>query len=135
MIALLLLSAVLVRPLPITPGVTRAISREAVCSTAWGKDRRHVTLTMRKHVFAAYGIPYSQHARFEVDHLIPRELGGADDEANLWPQSWDGPDGAHAKDRLENALHRAVCHGDLTLAAAQTAIRTDWIAAARLWVR
>jgi hypothetical protein len=131
----LLLAATLIRPLPLTPGVVRPLTRAQVCGTAWGKDRRHVTLAMRQHVFAAYGIPYAQHAQYEVDHLIPRELGGADDEANLWPQPWDGPHGAHAKDRLENALHRAVCAGTITLPAAQAAIRTDWIAAADVWVR
>lgn len=125
-----------VRPDPtLTPGVTRTLTRRQVCDTKWGKDRRAVTLTMRHHVFAAYGIPYAQHALYEVDHLIPREIGGADDERNLWPEKWDGPDGAHAKDRLENSLHRAVCRGDLTLDSAQSIIRSDWLAAARLWVR
>lgn len=118
----------------LTPGVTRPLTRAAVCSTKWGKDRRHVTLAMKRHVFAAYGIPYTQHALYEVDHFIPREIGGADDERNLWPEKWDGPDGAHAKDRLENALHRHVCAGTISLAAAQEAIRSDWIAAFRLYV-
>jgi hypothetical protein len=144
-IALLLalaLSAPVVRPLPVTPGVVaindktgKPFTGAETCAIKWGKDRRHVTLKMRKHVFAAYGIPYAQHARYEVDHLISRELGGADEEANLWPEPWDGPHGAHAKDRLENALHRAVCAGTLTLLEAQAAIRSDWIAAAGVWVR
>jgi hypothetical protein len=42
---------------------------------------------------------------------------------------------AHDKDRLENALHRAVCSGSITLADAQTAIRTDWIAAYKRFVK
>lgn len=123
------------RPRPdLTPGVTRPLTRDAVCSIKWGTDRRHVTLTMKRHVFAAYGIPYSAHALYEVDHLISRELGGADDERNLWPQIWTGDANAHMKDRLENALHREVCAGRITLPFAQTAIRTDWLAAYRLYV-
>jgi hypothetical protein len=86
-------------------------------------------------VFAAYGIPLTDRSHYEVDHLIPRELGGADDERNLWPQPWTGTYNAHQKDRLENALHRAVCAGTVTLAHAQEAIRSDWIAALRLYVR
>lgn len=117
-----------------TPGLTRALTRQQVCGTKWGKDRRAVTLAMKRHVAAAYGVPWAEHAKYEFDHLIPRELGGADDERNLWPQPWDGPTGARAKDRLENRLHRAVCAGELTLDSAQTIIQSDWIAAFRLWV-
>jgi hypothetical protein len=47
--------------------------------------------------------------RCEIDHLISRELGGADDVKNFWPQ----PYGTHAwnavlKDRVENRLHKEV---------------------------
>ncbi len=43
---------------------------------------------------------------YEEDHMLPLELGGhPTDPANLWPQSWDGENGAHAKDKLENKLH------------------------------
>jgi hypothetical protein len=42
----------------------------------------------------------------EIDHLISRELGGADEVANLWPQSYGGqPWNAVLKDKLENRLH------------------------------
>jgi hypothetical protein len=134
LLLLLALSGPAVRPHDATPGVTRALSRTAVCSTRWGLDRRAVTVTMKKHVAAAYGIPWDKHSLYEFDHLIPRELGGADDERNLWPQPWTGPHNAHMKDRLENALHRKVCAGEMTLAFAQQAIREDWIAAYRLHV-
>jgi hypothetical protein len=90
---------------------------------------------MRKQVFTNYGIPYSQHRSYELDHLVPRELGGADDVANLWPQKWTGPYNARQKDRLENALHRAVCAGELSLHDAQESIRRDWLSSYRLWVR
>jgi hypothetical protein len=57
-----------------------------------------------------------------IDHLVPRELAGADVAANLWPQR-RGP--SHAKDHVEGALHRAVCapHPTITLAAAQAQMR------------
>jgi hypothetical protein len=58
--------------------------------------------------------------KFEIDHVIPRELGGADSVLNLWPQPW--PD-AHKKDREENRLHRAVCAGTVTLEDAQEQMR------------
>jgi hypothetical protein len=137
-IALLLLVSMASADRPsreLTPGVTRPISRTTVCATRWGLDRRHVTEAMRKQVFTNYGIPYSQHRSYELDHLVPRELGGADDVANLWPQKWTGPYNARQKDRLENALHRAVCAGELSLHDAQESIRRDWLSSYRLWVR
>jgi hypothetical protein len=132
---LLLIAAVAIRPhVDITPGATRPLSQRAVCSTKWGLDRRAVTLSMKRQVAAAYGILWSEHGKYEFDHLIPRELGGADDVTNLWPQPWTGPHNARQKDRLENALHRAVCAGQLSLRDAQESIRRDWISSYRLWV-
>lgn len=106
--------------LALTPGATRPISVHELCTTKWGQDARHVTLVMRKEVFAAYRIPYAKHALYELDHLVPRELGGVDDIRNLWPEPWED---AHKKDRLENALHRSVCAGTVTLDAAQAQMR------------
>ncbi len=80
-------------------------------------------------------------AHYEEDHLISLELGGnPSDEKNLWPEMWGtlnqpltarGPFppelvGAKAKDAVENALHKEVCAGTLTLKEAQAIIATDW---------
>jgi hypothetical protein len=115
----------------LTPGKARALSTTRVCSIRWGVDRRHVTEAMKRHVADAYGVPWAQHARYEFDHLISRELAGADDEANLWPQPWAW---ARKKDRLENRLHVLVCSGKLPLRAAQREIAADWPAAYRKYV-
>lgn len=123
MIALLLLALVAPNP-ALTPGAVRPLSVHQVCATRWGADRRHVTERMKVHVFAAYGVRLADRTRYEVDHLVPRELGGADDLLNLWPQPWVGTNNAHVKDREENRLHRAVCAGTVTLAAAQRAMQT-----------
>lgn len=118
-----------------TPGVARTISFKTLCSTKWGKDARHVTPAMKKAVFADYGysgnddprcIP-SGKQRCEIDHLISRELGGADDVKNLWPQAYGtSPWNAHLKDKLENRLHKEVCAGKITLKEAQTMLVNDW---------
>ncbi len=66
----------------------------------------------------------------EEDHLIPLELGGDPrDPRNLWPEPGASP---NPKDRLENALHTAVCAGRVTLADAQRVMATDWHQAAGL---
>jgi hypothetical protein len=116
--------AALTLPQPqLTPGVTRPLTTAQVCSIKWGTDRRHVTTTMRRQVLAAYGVAWDDRGRYELDHLVPRELGGADDVRNLFPQPWAA---AHLKDRAENAAHRAVCAGTLSLAVAQRQMARDW---------
>jgi hypothetical protein len=62
----------------------------------------------------------------ELDHLVSLELGGSNDEANLWPEIGKVP---NPKDTVENDLHDAVCSGKVTLAAAQQAIASDWTTA------
>jgi hypothetical protein len=128
----------------VTPGVLANISEENVCSTKWGKDERHVT--SKKAIFVQYGTAngkgvcaYKTHTGTkgqkvkegcEIDHLISRELGGADDPANLWPQPYTQHPGAHEKDWLENLLHKEVCElHTLTLKEAQDEIKKDWYAA------
>jgi hypothetical protein len=40
---------------------------------------------------AAYGLTGQRLSDYELDHLIPLELGGAPAEAaNLWPEPWNG---------------------------------------------
>jgi hypothetical protein len=122
-------------PLPnlkLTPGESRLdITADQICTIKWSEDARHVTAAMKRQVFAEYGLsgnhdPYCQPKGCEVDHLISRELGGADDVQNLWPQSYSGPWNAHMKDRVENRLHKEVCSGFMTLDAARVAIVSDW---------
>ncbi len=118
----------------LTPGVVREdLSVMEICAIKWGKDKRAVTASMKKQVFARYGLKGNtckadSHGRHcEIDHLISRELGGADDILNLWPQAYGTkPWNAGLKDRLENQLHKEVCAGSITLDDAQNEIRTDW---------
>jgi hypothetical protein len=104
-----------------TPGAVADGDIAVVCGTRTA-SRRHVSAATRRAVLAAYGRPSGD---FELDHLIPLELGGSNEAANLWPQP--APD-FRAKDRLENLLHARVCAGTLPLAQAQRAIAADWTA-------
>ena len=113
-------------PGEIFPGVTAA----QVCVSGWAEAHRNVTEEVRHQVFAEYGLSYGVHGSYEVDHLIPLELGGSNDIRNLWPEPQGGSQpGYPSKDRLENRLHLLVCDGSVTLAAAQHAIATNWWAA------
>lgn len=121
-----------------TPGLIRTgLLKEKICTIKWGKDERHVTDTMKQQVFQSYGyvggykdpqcVADAKGRTCEIDHLISRELGGADDVKNLWPQSYGSkPWNANLKDRLENHLHHEVCAGKITLRQARSIIVSDW---------
>ena len=113
----------------LTPGVARAETRDQVCESNEGKNRE-VPPALRRKVFELYGMPGADPKAYEVDYLITPALGGSDDIANLWPQSYSATIwNARVKDALEDRLHELVCHGDLDLTMAQREISADWISA------
>lgn len=107
----------------LTPGAVRPLTKEQICAIHWRFDHRHVTEKMKQQVVAAYGIPWADHGHYEIDHLVPRNLGGADSVLNLWPMCCiehgkiTGP--AHEKDVLEVRVGKWLCAGRISLEAAQ----------------
>jgi hypothetical protein len=67
-------------------------------------------------VFRWYGIPYADHARYEVDHLEPRFACGKDDVRNLWPEPGASP---NVKDRDESRWYVALRAGRKTVKQVQ----------------
>ena len=133
----------------LTPGWTvDGTTLNKICATKWGEDARKVTVTMKQNVMIAYhfniktcplsNLRKKRVRRVEIDHLIPRSIGGADDERNLWPQCYEltkkkkieQDDGAHKKDRLEAFLHKDVCakNSEDLLWSYQQKIRSNWLA-------
>lgn len=122
--------------LHITPGSYRVgLSKAKICSIKWGKDERHVTVAMKKQAFGLYGYTGNDDPKCvpagkrhcEIDHLVSRELGGADEVINLWPQAYGtSPWNAVLKDKLENRLHKEMCAGNITLKAARDMLVNDW---------
>jgi anti-sigma factor RsiW len=120
----------------LTPGVTRAATKEDVCSSPAAEGFYPIPATLAYRVFEKYRIRNPGQRSYEVDYLITPALGGADDIRNLWPQPYaDGEWNAHVKDALEDHLHRQVCSGMLDLATAQRDISADWIAAYRKYFK
>jgi hypothetical protein len=117
-------------PGALNPAVTQANIRQTICRPGWTDTIRppeSVTEPEKAASMAAYGDagPISS---YEYDHFVPLELGGAvNDPRNLWPEPGASP---NPKDAVEDALNRKVCNGQMTLAQAQRAIATNWIALA-----
>jgi hypothetical protein len=114
----------------LTPGATRPVSIDDVCSMAHEEVVKDVSSELRQRVFAEYGIPDAHAGDYEIDYLIAPGLGGTEDIRNLWPEPYRSPVwNAHVKDDLEERLHELVCARQLDLSTAQREISTDWIAA------
>jgi hypothetical protein len=81
--------------------------------------------------YREYGLTSRKCGHCEIDHRIPLELGGADVQKNLWPESYDTePWNAHVKDRLENYVRRQVCRAQtMTLEQGQNVFRGNSIEA------
>ena len=112
-----------------TPGAVFAnATPEIICVSGYSKSVRNVSVALKKRVYAEYGIAYPQPTgSYEADHLIPLELGGSNDIANLFPEEAQPVPGFHEKDLVENYLHAKMCAGEIGLAVAQTLIANNWL--------
>jgi hypothetical protein len=119
-----------IRPDPrLTPGAVVTTDPSAVCYPGYSRTVRHTSGMLKHQIYVEYGVDHNGH-HYEIDHLVPLSIGGADVAENLWPQSYDtAPWNANVKDRLELKLLHLVCHGDIPMAQAQQEIATDWVAA------
>jgi hypothetical protein len=122
------------------PAVTQATIAGTICRAGYTKSIRppeSITEPEKRSAIAAYGDYAGTRLRgYELDHLIPLELGGAANSArNLWPErdypavSTSSSYYLNPKDHLERHLHDLVCEGRRKLAKAQREIASDWIAA------
>ncbi len=127
-------------PLPdpaCTPGVADPTKTAAVLcapgySTKSVRPPVEYTNALKRKQMAEYGFTGAP-SDYEEDHLISLELGGSPtDPLNLWPEAYAPPPGAHEKDSVENALHKAVCAGVISLGEAQRRISGDWTAEYRM---
>ena len=129
----------LLTPGSIDPRVTQANIRSTICRkggyTASVRPPVSYTEPLKFSDIKLYGYSDRRASHYELDHLISLELGGnPTDPRNLWPEPHNGQWNSYLKDKLENRLHDLVCSGQLSLAEAQQAIATDWIAAYKKYV-
>jgi hypothetical protein len=112
----------------LTPGAVRTADVGDICSHGT-RELRHWSRELDDHIMAEYGLPTGPHPDWEVDHLIPVCLGGADEDANLWPEprrSIEKEWPAELKDDLEHRLCEMVCGGEVDVVEAQLETADDW---------
>ncbi len=119
--------------LPLNPAVTQATIGDTICKEGWTKTVRpsySISHEIKLEKLRAAGLTEADETRFELDHLIPIDLGGAVySPNNLALEPWEE---AKKKDAIEACLAAAVCSGMITLDAARQAIWDDWRGASRL---
>jgi hypothetical protein len=110
-----------------TPGVryfkvTQKTIASTVCVPGWTKTIRpsaSYTNALKKQQLAAWHYADQNPIHYEEDHLISLEIGGAPRaKNNLWPEPRSQ---AKKSDPRENAWHKKLCNGTLTLKQAQRA--------------
>jgi len=102
----------------VTPGRVAANERE----------RSGISVETEKKVFARYKLQWSARQEFKIDHLIPRELGGADTVDNLWPQPVRArPYSVERNELLAAVMLEEIKRGRITIEQAREEIRRDWI--------
>jgi hypothetical protein len=115
-----------------TPGgtdshVTQANVATTICRLGYTRTVRppaSYTEPLKRQLMARYG-DTGPLRNYELDHLIPLELGGNPTlPANLWPEPGASP---NPKDQVEPDANRAVRSGRLPLADAQRKIAASWV--------
>lgn len=112
-----------------TPGaVFPDATTDEICVSGYTKTVRNVSVDLKRQVYTEYGLAYPQKSgAYEADHMIPLELGGNNDIANLFPEAAEPKPGFHEKDLVENFLHKEACAGRVPLSTAQSQIANDWL--------
>ncbi len=119
----------------LTPGDVLPVTLADIQVKGYSSKVRNVPVSVKREVYAAYGITHWEKGEYEIDHLISLSLGGSNSKKNLWPQSYQTqPWNAHTKDQLEDRLLVLVREGKVDLHTTQQEMAHDWIAAYKKYV-
>jgi hypothetical protein len=103
-----------------------AADRARICHPGFahaGRPSEAEWQRLKAEALARAGLPWSERNDFELDHVIPRCLGGPNDLSNLQLQPW--PE-AQEKDHREAATRRAYCNGEISLEQARSSFHREW---------
>ena len=119
----------------LTPGDVLDVTLADIQEHGYSAKVRNVPVSVKREVYASYGIEHWNKGEYEVDHLISLSLGGSNSKKNLWPESYlTEPWNARTKDALEFRLLALVRAGKVDLHTAQQEMAKDWIVAYKKYV-
>ncbi len=104
------------------------LTKAVLCSSGFRTSAiRNVPESEKFAVEREYGLAPGHYGRqLEIDHIVPLELGGSNDIANLFPEKLNAHPGYKVKDKLENKAHQWVCTCRISLRSAQRQIARNW---------
>jgi hypothetical protein len=116
----------------LSPGDVTTTDANTVCALSKHALHTSISIATQTLVYNAYGYvnPVQQH-KYIVTYLVPENLGGATDSANMWPAAIRGT-GYYQEIATNSALRTLVCRRVMSLTDAQHILETDWYSA---WLR
>ncbi|MEK7648654.1 MAG: HNH endonuclease [Patescibacteria group bacterium] len=110
-----------------TPGdIFPQATAEQICVPGYSRKARNVSVSQKNRIYASYGIRSHRVGEYNIDHLISLQLGGSNEDSNLWPEAENPRPGYHEKIKVENFLHGELCKGEITLRQAQRLVGQHW---------
>ena len=111
----------------ITGGIILTNDLNLICSKGYTTTVRDVPQDVRLKIYEINGVSYPQpRGMYELDHVIPLELGGGNGIGNLQLEARDPRPGSLEKDRVENYLHKQVCSRNMDLEEARNQMKNNW---------
>jgi hypothetical protein len=113
----------------LTPGAVATTDTTKVCVLPDHLPSTVIPPATEQEVFTEYRIrnPVVQ-AKYDIDYLVPIQLGGATTTQNMWPAAFKGT-GFFEKVQLDHVLRDRVCHRELSLRTAQRDLEHNWYVA------
>lgn len=113
----------------LTPGAVTTSDANVACNLPEHGPNRGIPAAEQTAVYDEYGYTAaSQQRKFVLDYLVPLDLGGANDEANIWPAALRGT-GFYEKVQTDHILRDLVCRRLISLAQAQRELERNWYSA------
>ncbi len=112
-----------------SPGVARTQDVDVICHqpSAPFRPTKYQELKFKGQIMAMYGLKGQKWGKWILDHVIAVEDGGDGfDLKNMFPQPKTGRYNSRKKDLAENLIHRRICSGQITAAAGQQQLATNW---------
>lgn len=82
--------------------------------------QRNVSSSLKREIYAAYGIPTNCQKDYTIDHFYPLSLGGNNQRDNLWPEHRAVK---HTRQDLEMELYEQLKAGKITQSRALAEIK------------
>lgn len=113
-----------------TPGALFPdILRGDLCKRGYASTVKAVSKKIKTATYTAYGITEEQKKNYTLDRFVPINLGGTNDQSNIWPQLTG--DSAN-KNKVESFLFEEMCSGRITVPQSQELASHKWQEAQKL---